>query len=241
MFDSAQDAHVVTSILAAISRAHSPLTHDTCDCVWQPLIDRLQLELNLMRGLRLFFLCALMFGLFIHAANLEKRSSQRLSLLNTYKSIFILNDEDLHHKKTPDDFFDYLGELSKQARLLQPLSSEYFIEETGEKKIMQGVRRFLEEETVEVEGLQPAVDSAAFTLVAWVRLKPGRGANVIRKPLGKEAGERQFSCWGWHVGSPAERFDFGAHDFRGGFSETAMQESISADSTVAADGRWPKR
>ena len=128
-----------------------------------------------MRGLRLFFLCALMFGLVIHAAHLEKRSSQRLGLLNTYKSIFLLNDEDLYNKKTSDDFFSYLLELSKRARLLQPLSSEYFIEETGEMKIMQGVRKFLEEETVEIEGLEPAVDSAAFTFMAWVRLKRGGG------------------------------------------------------------------
>ena len=73
-----------------------------------------------MRGLRLFFFCALMFGLVIYAANLEKRSSQRLGLLNTYKSIFLLNDEDLYNKKTSDDFFSYLLELSKRARLLQP-------------------------------------------------------------------------------------------------------------------------
>jgi hypothetical protein len=46
---------------------------------------------------------------------------------------------------------------------------------------MQGVRKFLEEEFVEVEGLEPAVDSASFTLMAWVRLKQGGGANVIRK------------------------------------------------------------
>jgi hypothetical protein len=121
--------------------------------------------------------------------------------------------------------------------LLQPLSSLYFIEETGEMKIMQGVRKFLEEETVEIEGLEPAVNSAAFTLTAWVRLKQGTGANVIRKPLGTEPGEKQFSCWGWYVGEPAERFDFGAHDFRGGASTNAMEESISGDSTLASDGR----
>ena len=61
---------------------------------------------------------------------------------------------------------------------------------------------------------------------------------MIRKPLGTEPAERQFSCWGWYVGAPAERFDFGAQDFRGGASETAMQESISGGSTVAADGKW---
>ena len=70
---------------------------------------------------------------------------------------------------------------------MQPLSSQYFIEETGEMKIMRGVRKFLEEDYVEVEGLEPAIDSAAFSLTAWIRLKPGGGANVIRKPLGKSA------------------------------------------------------
>ena len=205
--------------------------------LWQPLVERLQLELDLFRGLRLLFLCCLMFGLVIYAANIEKRSSQRLGLLNTYTSIFSLNEEDLYDVKTPDAFFEYLRELSKQSRLLQPLSSLYFIEETGEMKIMQGVRKFLEEETVEIEGLEPAVNSAAFTLTAWVRLKQGTGANVIRKPLGTEPGEKQFSCWGWYVGEPAERFDFGAHDFRGGASTNAMEESISGDSTLASDGR----
>ena len=58
-----------------------------------------------MRGLRLFFFCALMFGLVIYAANLEKRSSQRLGLLNTYKSIFMLQDEHLYNLKRPEDFF----------------------------------------------------------------------------------------------------------------------------------------
>jgi hypothetical protein len=121
---------------------------------------------------------------------------------------------------------------------LQPLSSQYFIEETGEMKIMGGVRKFLEEDNVEIEGLEPAIDSAAFSFTAWIRLKPGGGANVIRKPLGKSAIEKPLSCWGWYVGHPAEGFHFGAHDFRGDASETAMQESISGDSTLAADGRW---
>jgi hypothetical protein len=53
------------------------------------------------------------------------------------------------------------------SEFLQPLSSQYFIEETGEMKIMKGVRKFLEEDNVEVEGLEPAIDSAAFSLTAW--------------------------------------------------------------------------
>ena len=106
-----------------------------------------------MRGLPLLILCAIMFDLVTYAAHLEKRSSQRLGLLNTYKSIFSLNDEDLYDMKTPDELWGYLGDLSRQSRLLQPLSSLYFIQETGEKKVMQGVRKFSEEKTVELEGL----------------------------------------------------------------------------------------
>jgi len=39
------------------------------------------------------------------------------------------------------------------------------------------------------------------------------------------------------VGNPAERFEFGAHDFSGGSYETAMQESISGDITTVTDGK----
>ena len=52
-------------------------TH-TCVRVRQPLVERLELDLDLMRGLRLLFFCGLMFGLVIYAANLEKRSAERL-------------------------------------------------------------------------------------------------------------------------------------------------------------------
>ena len=44
----------------------------------QPLVERLELDLEMIRGLRLLFFCAVMFGLVIYAANLEKRSAQRL-------------------------------------------------------------------------------------------------------------------------------------------------------------------
>jgi hypothetical protein len=45
----------------------------------QSLVERLQLDLDLIRGLRLLFLCALMFGLVIYAGNLERRSEERLA------------------------------------------------------------------------------------------------------------------------------------------------------------------
>jgi hypothetical protein len=85
----------------------------------KPLVERLQLDLDLIRGLRLLFFCALMFGLVIYAANLEKRSAQRLGLLNTFSTIFSLNADTLYEIKTPENFFDYLRMVSEQSRLLQ--------------------------------------------------------------------------------------------------------------------------
>ena len=38
----------------------------------------------------------------------------------------------------------------------------------------------------------------------------------------------QLSCWAWHVGAPADRFDFGAHDFRGS-STNILQETVQAE------------
>jgi hypothetical protein len=88
-----------------------------------------------------------------------------------------------------------------------------------------GLNRFKGKRVLEVKGLEPRVDSPSWSLMAWVR----------RKPLGKSLAERELSCWAWYVGFPSTRFDFGAHDFRGGDS-TAMQESISANSSDGADG-----
>ena len=45
--------------------------------------------------------------------------------------------------------------------------------------------------------------------MAWIQLDVGGGAYVLRKPLGKTPEEQRLSCWGWYVGMPAERVDFG--------------------------------
>ena len=59
-------------------------------------------------------------------------------LLNTYKSLFSLDDS-LAEIQTRDSLFDYLREVSKQARLIQPLSSEYFVEDISQLKVISGV------------------------------------------------------------------------------------------------------
>ena len=58
-------------------------------------------------------------------------------LLHTYKTLFSLDDS-LAEIQTREALFDYLREVSKQARLIQPLSSAYFVEETGQLKVISG-------------------------------------------------------------------------------------------------------
>ena len=58
-------------------------------------------------------------------------------LLNTYKSLFSLDDS-LADIKTRADLLEYLGDVSSRARDLQPTSSSYFVEETGEVKLLSG-------------------------------------------------------------------------------------------------------
>ena len=60
---------------------------------------------------------------------------------------------------------------------------------------------------------------------------------MLRKTLGKVPAEKLLSCWAWFVGNSAEQFEFGAHDFRGCSYETAMQESVSGNSTTIAHGK----
>jgi len=117
---------------------------------------------------------------------------------------------------TTGDLLEYLQVVSDQSRLLLPVSSHYFVEEAGEIKVFQGLQSFVIPLMVEVTSLRPRVDSLAFSIMGWVKLEKAKGANVLRKPLGKSPIEKRLSCWSWYVGMPANRFSFGAHDFRGG-------------------------
>ena len=89
----------------------------------EKLIERLHLELKLMRGLRLLALCLCMFAVVIFAAVHEKQGHNRLGLLNTYKSLFQLDDS-LAEIKTIDDLFDYLRLVSSRSRLIQVCFSQ---------------------------------------------------------------------------------------------------------------------
>ena len=49
-------------------------------------------------------------------------------------------DDSLADIKTIGDLFEYLGVVSERARLVQPLSSAYFVEKKGELKVLEGMR-----------------------------------------------------------------------------------------------------
>ena len=49
-------------------------------------------------------------------------------------------DDSLADIKTIGDLFEYLGVVSERARLVQPLSSSYFVEKKGELKVLEGMR-----------------------------------------------------------------------------------------------------
>ena len=76
---------------------------------------------------------------------------------------------------------------------------------------MAGVNPFIDTFSLDVKGLEPRVDSPSFSMMAWVQLKKGQGANIIRKSVGKTPEEKPLSCWAWYVGAPQESFSFGGH------------------------------
>ena len=56
------------------------------------LVERLELELSMQRGLRLLFLCMALFTLVVLASVIESASASRFGLLQTYQTIFGLDD-----------------------------------------------------------------------------------------------------------------------------------------------------
>jgi hypothetical protein len=82
------------------------------------------METELRRGLLSLVLSLLIFSLFVYSATVENASPARLGLLNTFKSIFYLDDS-LADIKTLDDLRDYMSTLGARSRILQPISSQY--------------------------------------------------------------------------------------------------------------------
>eukprot|EP00961_Rhodomonas_salina_P241206 3259438-Rhodomonas_salina.1 len=201
------------------------------------LCQRLSLEMELMRGIRMLILCAIMFSLVIYAAVIESQGPRRLGLLSSYQSLFELDDS-LAQLKTPENFFSFLRSVSETSRTVMPLSSDHFVEKGGELKLFSGTRKFRQTLLLDNEDADPRISSPSFTFTVWIRIEPGKGGTIIRKPLGTSFSESQLSCWGWHEGFPTSRFTFGAHDFGGSQSSELERTgvrypSIEADSATA--------
>ena len=71
----------VTSICLLVQRIVSRKYAKRSSMCRSALLERVDLELDLLRGLRLLLLCGCIFYLVVYAANIEKRSAYRLGLL----------------------------------------------------------------------------------------------------------------------------------------------------------------
>ena len=113
------------------SAMHNGLIAPTIGLNRVVLLERLDLELQLRRGLAQLALCLILFSLVAYSSVLEKVSVQRLGMLNVYKTLFQLDDS-LAEIRTIEGLRDYMTEVSVQSHLLQPLSSIYFKDSEGE-------------------------------------------------------------------------------------------------------------
>jgi len=134
----------------------------------QFLLQRILLELQLMRGLRLLMWCLLMFGIVIHASMLEKQGPTQFGLMKSFSSpaLFQLDLDYLAEIRSPAAFMDYLQGISDGSHLLLPKSMEYMYEETSEIKVLAGVNPFIDTFSLDVKGLEPRVDSPSFSMMA---------------------------------------------------------------------------
>jgi hypothetical protein len=106
----------------------------------QPLLERLQLELNMQRGLRLLFLCICMFAIVIYAAMVESQSTVRMGTLRMFRTRF--DTQGMSAINTREGLVRYLEFVSDQSKQLMPLSSDHFIEESGEVKMVTGLSKY---------------------------------------------------------------------------------------------------
>jgi hypothetical protein len=189
-----------------------------------------------MRDMRLLLLCLLMFMLVIASCLAERPGPQRLGLLRTFQQVFYLDDS-LSEIKTLKDLQGYLRTVTEQARLLQPLSDYYFKEPEGEIRVFEGVTEgWTKPLVLNIRDLKPRIDTLEWTLTAWAQLETEGGGYIVRKPLGQTSETRELSCWAWYMGWPQDKFEFGAHDYRGGSDAPSTHETLLANGTVADDG-----
>jgi len=76
--------------------------------------------------------------------------------------------------------------------------------------------------------------------MAWVKLQKGKGANILRKPVGPSPHEHQLSCWGWYVGAPEDSFSFGGHGENSNLEQKVLL-NFKAESLSATNQRKSQR
>lgn len=172
------------------------------------LLTRIVMERDLRNGLLSLMTTLALFSLVVYSAILEGASPARLGLMQTFQSVLSLDDS-LAEIKTLDDLQGYMAQLSRQCRLLQPLSTAYFSEHDGEVKLYDGFSSFAAPQALNLMDLKAKIDTPEWTMTAWVKLESEGGAVVVRKPLGKTKEEKHLSCWSWFVGWPYDKFEFG--------------------------------
>lgn len=159
------------------------------------LAERLSVELNLCRGLRLMALITGMLVAILGMWSTLANPKERLHLRRFLVEKFALDE--LEEIRTLDALQSYLKDVSAQSRTLMPRSSIHFNEGESAVIFVTGIRAY-PEPLVIPPGQEARVDSRTFTLTAWVETLSarGRGAYVIRKPLG---GSREEFPLSWCV------------------------------------------
>ena len=118
------------------------------------LIDRLQLEIRLVREFRVFVQAVVMFIVLIWTLLISRSVDQQLGLVSSYRSMLRLGE--VAELTTAPQLKSFLAELSSQASQLLPLSDVYFTEQRGELRVVSGVRTYQQtERVIPPPGLNP--------------------------------------------------------------------------------------
>ena len=136
------------------------------------LIDRLQVELDLVRGLRTLLIALLTFTVIRWLAlprtgGVVAGTQAEFGLLTTYTDMLGLDQ--VKEVYSAPELRDFMLDLSARSRTMLPLSDVYFKEEQGDKRVVAGTRNFRRTELLSTLVVNPRIDSASFTLTAWVQ------------------------------------------------------------------------
>eukprot|EP00930_Biecheleria_cincta_P090995 TRINITY_DN8047_c0_g1_i8.p1 TRINITY_DN8047_c0_g1~~TRINITY_DN8047_c0_g1_i8.p1 ORF type:complete len:1707 (+),score=239.26 TRINITY_DN8047_c0_g1_i8:19-5139(+) len=170
------------------------------------LVERLQLEVRLGKGIRLMLCFMALFGLMISADVIET-SAAKLKLTDHYRRTFELDK--LNGIQKIAELKSYLRNLSAASNTMQVSSSSYFVNR-DQVMIVSDPAFYEHSHYMDVKGLSFPVDAVEVSFLAWVQVDAGRRVNLLGRRLDKQVSS--LSCWSWIYG-PEMEFDFGAHDY----------------------------